>query len=170
MRVLVFAQRAEVELLHPAPRVVEARQLVEQTRTSAPTRRRRPAPAGAQSVERGVEIRARGWLDPHRLQAVVGRAAAQGMERVVARLQDVQQRREPAAHGHPRRLLEPTHVRIEAAGSSTAKSGPGRHVGYTARVGSAAFSQPAMVPQVVGRVVRRADDGDTESRAAGPAS
>ena len=156
------AQRTQVELLGPAPRVVEQRQFVEQRRLQPERVGGGERAARAKRAEGRVELGGGRRLDPERFQPVVGGAAAHRVERVVAGLQRVEQRRQRATDGPARRLLQLRDVRVEG-GRVVDGEDP---IGPPGRIdpgrGVATLREAGMVPQVVGRIVGGADDGHAE--------
>ena len=126
---VVVAQRAQVELLHPAARVVHERQPVQERRLERERLAAVGSAARAQPVEGGRDLGVRPGLGAGLLQPVVGGAAAQVVEGGVPALERLQElleagdRRVPP----PPRAVRPSRSRRR--GSSTASARSGRQVG-----------------------------------------
>ena len=109
---VVVAEGAEMELLNPAAGVIEQRELVKKRRLQRRRRRDVERVPRAEAIKGRVRLRAGPRVGEHRLEAMVRRAAPHLVEGIVAGLQRVEQRREPAADRPPARRLEARDVRI----------------------------------------------------------
>jgi len=159
---VVVAQGAEVQLLGPTLGGIPAAELEHEVRAELGPLRRRRRPPGARGVEDRLRLGVRARLRQRGLKAVVGEAAAHGVEVIVTFFQ----RGEQIVEGrdlHPRLAAEPLEPgvvgggRVDAQGLVGAK---GRiDAGLEAKLGDA-----RVVGERVGRIVGRADDGDLVGR------